>query len=583
MQKVSKEYLDYTSLPFIPTPYTIYCLLEVINQEAQEQATTVKQNFEYYSGTDDVIFTKKKEVTNRYATAEENYVKIDGTSYFLPEEKENLEYYYNGIVLSPLSDEFGNIDCYLEINFRNRLSYDVKGFIFYFGECHPVDFNIEDMDGTILHEYRNNEEATLKTNDVFHFKGGLKLHILKLNKPYRRFKIEYMEFGMRVEFTNDDVITMDFNERIQLISTECYSSDLTLKCNNKDDEYNVENPSSTINFLEKLQKMQVYLRLEMPSGNIEQIKLADTNLNEWSSSQSELTLKCTDIFSFLEGQYYKGRYYQDGIDAFTLCSKIFDDAEIEKYEIDEYLKDIYFCNPVPNVKHKEAIQLICNATGCVFYQNRDGIPSISKANTMYSGMNVTNENYLDALPVGSKLEQVKQLEVCSSHFSASSDTKVEQLLKNTYTAGVQTVTFNDAIYDVMVTGANLLDAGAYFATFEVIEPGEVIVTGKKYSVAKQSTIFNLNDRGAVKAVDNPLISSPAMANLVGKWVSGYLRNDREYEFNYRGHAEYDVTDIVGLENKFTNDLKAQIYNHSLSFNGALRGSIKARKVKEWNG
>lgn len=581
MQNVSQEYKDYVSLPFIPTPYKIYCLLEVINQEAQEQAVVIKDNFEYYSAVGKTVFKSNAAVVNRYATAEDNYVKLDGSSYFLPREGEAKEYFYNGIVLSPLSDNDGVINAILQIQFENKLSYDVKGFIFHFGESYPIDFNIEDLEGTVLHEYRNNNSAILKTSDVYHFKQGFKINALKMNKPYRRFKLEYMEFGMRIEFDNNDIISMIFNEQIQLISTECYSHDLTLRCNNIDDEYNTENPSSTINFLEQFQKLQLYLSIDLPSGSTEQIKIADSNLNEWSSSSTELTLKTSDIFSFLEGQYYKGQYHDNGKSCYDLCTEVLEDAGIDKFIIDPCLKDILIYNPVPNVKHKEAIQLICNASGCVFYQNREGIPIIRKTNDNYMGEFITNDNYLDDIPVGSKLEQVKQLEIYRSVFTKDSENV--QLLKSTYSVGRQTVIFNEACYDIQINGATLIESGTYFATFNVINAGEVVITGKKYYITKQATIFDLNDRGSIKNIDNPLVSNNALTELAGNWICQYLLSDREYEFNYRGRSEYDVTDVIGLENKYTDNLRAQIYNHQLSFNGALKGKIKARKVKEWNG
>lgn len=52
---------------------------------------------------------------------------------------------------------------------------------------------------------------------------------------------------------------------------------------------------------------------------------------------------------------------------------------------------------------------------------------------------------------------------------------------------------------------------------------------------------------------------------------------REYDLQYRGEPRLDVNDIAFLENKYVPDLLLRVYEHTLKFNGAFSGTIKARR------
>ena len=60
-------------------------------------------------------------------------------------------------------------------------------------------------------------------------------------------------------------------------------------------------------------------------------------------------------------------------------------------------------------------------------------------------------------------------------------------------------------------------------------------------------------------------------------MGDYLKADREYDLEYRGDPRIDTNDLVFLENKYVPDLLVRVYDHTLKFNGALAGTIKARR------
>ena len=100
----------------------------------------------------------------------------------------------------------------------------------------------------------------------------------------------------------------------------------------------------------------------------------------------------------------------------------------------------------------------------------------------------------------------------------------------------------------------------------------MIINGYEYNAAQAVVTRQLNPTGTVEAWENPLVSTSEHAADLAEWVGNYLRADREYDLNYRGEPRIDANDIAFLENKYV-----PIYEHTLKFNGALSGTIKARR------
>ena len=90
MQKVSDLYKKSIKQKMRNRGY-IRATIGIVNSEAQENIASSKtNNLAYFSN---VIKPFKGYVVDKpYATAEENYSKIDGTMYFLPKEENGYEW-----------------------------------------------------------------------------------------------------------------------------------------------------------------------------------------------------------------------------------------------------------------------------------------------------------------------------------------------------------------------------------------------------------------------------------------------------------------------------------------------------------
>lgn len=368
MQEVSKAYKEYLKEDFLNTTWESFITLGAINQLAQSSAQLSKDsNIIHYSNVD--IFDNEIESV-KYASYERDRTLVDGSFSFLPDS----DFKWTGVTSSQVSDEQGYIECIITIRNSSGVPISIKGVTMVFSDVWPIEFDIIGSNDEIILSEVDNDETIYQNNFVYEMKGALKIHIKKLNKPYYRFRLINFKFGLSVNFISDQIMSVSFAEQLQLISTEMYASDLSFTIDNQDLRYDIENPSSEVNFLEQAQKIQAFVSLPLPSGAVEKILLGTMYLSDWSAKLNEATFKATDIFNFMDGTYDKGKYYPMGITLYDLALDVLSDAGFDQddYLLDVYLKTIKVYNPMPVVTHKEALQMIANAGRCILKQDRLG-------------------------------------------------------------------------------------------------------------------------------------------------------------------------------------------------------------------
>ena len=103
--------------------------------------------------------------------------------------------------------------------------------------------------------------------------------------------------------------------------------------------------------------------------------------------------------------------------------------------------------------------------------------------------------------------------------------------------------------------------------------------GREYILSYAKVIRQLHTTGTLETWSNPLVSELIHAADLADWIGDYLQADREYELSYRGEARIDANDLIFLENKYVENMQVRISEHQLTYNGALSGTIKVRRVE----
>ena len=372
MQKVSNEYKASMKSSLRERSYMMISF-GLVNQEAQANATVMGNNFAYYSKQTG-LFGQRKEDTV-YATLEHDFTKVDGSMYFLPRENTSGNYYDTGLISKPLIPSSG-YELLIELNV---VATDIKGLTINFGEVYPTRFDILTSSGQRI-EITDNDQSEFSTEQVLENTTYIKFIFYKMKNPYSRLRIYSIQLGYGLVYYNDDIMDSKLDSYISPICEDVPQIDFMVKLQNYDQYFNVDNPNSAINFLETGQEMYVWYGYQLPnSDTIEWIRGAKLQCSAWESDDYSATIRCQDLFRNMDEEYYKGRYAPAGITYYHAAELVFQDAGIEEYYIDPYLKKSTTKNPIPRVKHKEALQIIANACRCVLSQNRYGRPQIKSS------------------------------------------------------------------------------------------------------------------------------------------------------------------------------------------------------------
>lgn len=362
MYQTSQEYKESMKRPVRNQSY-MKIQLGLINQEAQQTAGLSDTN--KYNDFSDAESIFNQHTVRRYATYESNFWKANGISFFLPENKS--DYRKDGITSTNL----------FEGSFHVKFVFgcgksDIKGLTIKFGRNYPTKFTIV-TDNATSFEYENTEEL-FKSDDVFENTESIELVITEMNVPNTRVRIDYIIFGLGLEYDDEWISEASSNTTLSAINEDLPESEFTVTLCNDNQLFNVDNPSSDINFLESGQKVNVMMGYMLDDGNIEWIKMHSLYVSEWSADDSSATITAVDILKYLDEKYYKGIYYEDGISLYDLAVLVLTDAGLneDEYYIDSYMKKVYVHNPLPNVTHKEALQIIANAGRCIMDYDRNG-------------------------------------------------------------------------------------------------------------------------------------------------------------------------------------------------------------------
>lgn len=363
MQNVSQEYKKAMKQP-IRNKFYMKISLGLINQEAQISAN-VEEKEKYAQYSDFTSIFTKNEIGNIYATYEQDFFKADGSMFFMPRNIKELR--KNGIIAT----ELFSFETFVKFTFRCGVS-DIKGLSIQFGDNYPTHFSVITSAGEKF-EFDNDKEK-FETDTVFKDTESLVLKITSMRVPNGRVRIYSIKFGLGLNYDNEWIKNAELTSSLSAINEDLPEIDFEFTLKNDEQVFNVDNPSSAINFLETGQKASIMLGYELDDKKIEWLKIHTLFLLEWDADDATAKMKAVDRFKFMSDHYYKGQYYDRGISLYDLAVLVLQDAGItpEEYYLDSYLQKVIVYNPLPNVTHKEALQIIANAGRCIMDYDRYG-------------------------------------------------------------------------------------------------------------------------------------------------------------------------------------------------------------------
>lgn len=189
-------------------------------------------------------------------------------------------------------------------------------------------------------------------------------------------------------------------------------------------------------------------------------------------------------------------------------------------------------------------------------------------------------------PKAIKQEQVKEIVVKCYQYNLKAPVSVP--LVNTeqdvVEGAITTINLADYSVGVVIPSENepwveVVKSSSFSKTLRFKKTGRVKLnlTTNRIPLTVLNVTKTLNREGKTITVENPLIGTISEAENLANWLADHYGSKIIYEYDTRGFPELDVNDYIYQENDYTEDMQSEVTNTTLSFNGAWRGKIKARR------
>jgi hypothetical protein len=358
MQRVSAKYKEIMDRPLRNRGYMAVSV-GVVNQEAQASGDFTGE----YEPWSDMIAPFGNDVQDvKYVTMEQNYFRVDGSMFFLPEGE--LAQYRKGTGVIA-TDVLGVVTITFPVRFA------IKGLTIDFEEwCYPTRFTVQTEEKILKY---SNTEKRFETTDVLGETNYIKIIPTVMVGGQQRLRISKILMGVGLNFSNKEIQSAKLTESIHSVSEELPSLNFSLIVLDKDNLFSVDDDNSFVNYLETGQRVSASVGLELDDGSIEWVEILNAPLADWKSTKGKMSFTAKDLLAFCDEAYTDGNRIHSRT-LFADAEAVLTDLGLEpdEYEIDECLKDIAITNPLPELSHAECLQLIANAGRCILYQNTAG-------------------------------------------------------------------------------------------------------------------------------------------------------------------------------------------------------------------
>lgn len=567
----------------------------ITDPDAQGDATATDNGAIFLSDSSGTVSTAEKQITP-YATLEQNLWLLDGSREVIPDSAPEA----GGYISSQMSDESCAFEPYptVTVSFSKVHEPPIPGVTVtwsaVYGE-YATQFRISAYNGASLVA-----EKTVSGNKTVRsvLELGIESYdriVIEIQKwclPHHRARIDEIFIGINQIYGKTETVGFSHEQNTDPIGASAPTNKISFSIDNRDNKFDPNNESGLSKYLMERQEMKVRYGQRLPGGSIEYIPAGVFYLSEWDSPQNGLTASFTarDLIEFLQKTYIKGTYSPSGVSLFDLATGVLEDAGLplnsdgtKKWVVDDSLRNITTTAPLPLAPLAECLQYIAQAARCVFRCDRSGTLRIEPAASDASDYALTAFN-LYSRPEISLQKSLGAVE--TKVYSYFAGEQGRELFSGTVSVNgtkdiVITYSDNASSASATVTGGTLVSAvyyaGACVLTIAGTGSVDVTVKGTLLKSSASGHLITVGD-GETQVVDNPLITSSALADDVGEWVKEWLGKRKIITMSeWRADPRLDAGDIISVANKFGTE-NVRVTSVKYDYSGAFKGSGEGRVI-----
>ena len=512
-----------------------------------------------------------------YATYEPDFWLLDGSYKFMPEDGAGVRF---GLMSDALSDEYGVIPLLegfwpgIEILFSEPR--DIPGLTFRFSAATGdyasyvlVEYSGADGGATYYHP----DSAEWSTNDPRSGITLIRVRFMRTSRPYRRMRVQAIDFGDLVWFEGDAVREATVVEECAPLSDELRAGALDLRLWSDDAQFSVLNPQGDYFDLRERQPIAVH---ETVDGS--RRLMGVYYLDAWENqSENEISFSCTDILGLMDRMPTRGGLWTSGIAVEDLLESLLPPAGVP-YVLDEALEGALITGWIPAGTLRQALQQIAFAIGASVHTSRMWSLLIEPCKLAAS------EDATSAIARGEKGAQqsvVLRPQIAGVEVTAHSylpGTQEHTALDASLSAGTYEITFDRPLHTLSASGATITTSSANYARLHVAAPGAVTLTGKEY--ADTLRVHTINDptvTGSIKPVlrvTNATLVHPGNVAAVAQRVYDY--HQQRHLQKMRLYApEVEVGQVVTIDTLYGQQIRALVERMSIDLARGMVADVEA--------
>lgn len=548
-----------------------------------------------------------KKISTNYASLEEDYFLLNG-SFVLPYMPDGSVSYHNKNVGYITDQIISDLNDMVPITI-DSFEKEMYGMTLYFKDNIPATISL----AFINSDNENiNYNFTENTSDIISIKFDQKETITNINMAFsdfeyqnRRFRLSTIDYGLSDILKDDILINFKITENIGDLNLEFPSNQLTIKLYDKNDMFDINNPSGYVDFLNQglLVKATPYIGILTEHNGIKYDESQSTfYLQSWSSNKNEITLNCIDYLEKMKNIKNTDRVAHftltenncETLDALlTDTTGIAIDTFKNFIDSQNYLNDDYVetLNPFEYLQ-----QLMIWLWGYLYNENNKLIIDKRENSVIYSNTLSLNTNLLEE-PSYSLREKIKSISILQYKGFYVNDPKVWQAAEDIYLTNSEKAYNNQPeivdlgeYHDLHVEARGIsYDMGIYktfnasdYCPAVISPPTNITFYDLGVATFKTSTyIKQFNDTGKEIEIDNKFFTITDSSNVYDLDIiceslcNKINAENKKYDIkiNYVGDPKIKPNMIVPFETQYGNK-QVKVLKHTLTFDGGLTGTIE---------
>lgn len=364
---------------------------------------------------------KTEKAQKDYATLELNQFLLDGSKKLMPNAPNDIAFWS-----SENSDSDCEIDAEIVVTFTTAHTSD--GLTLYFADEYPKKLKITwySLYGTIL-----GSEVFEPTGLSYHCRkqvnnyGKFKIEFLETELPYRKVKLQYILFGVDLDWVDEFIKTAKIKEDIDPTSQTLSINTATLTIIDKNNEFDITRDVGAWKSIQKNQQIMLYETVDGVKQD-----MGTYFIDRFTFKENQVSFDMIDAIGLMDKYTFDQGAIYDQKKAGLILEEIFDTAHITNYSISDEVYNTKLNGWLEIQTCREALQMVAIACGAqadtsrsntvkVYIPDRDMHSIISKdrkflgtevsLSDYYSGIRIkyctykrtyTNQVYLGQLDAG---------------------------------------------------------------------------------------------------------------------------------------------------------------------------------------